>query len=116
MEGNFTNPYLLNEKENLPNATTVLVLGILTIVFCWCCYVPSLTMGIIAVVMGSQGRSLYNATPEKYTETSYKNLNAGFICAIVGLALTVVSLIYGIINAIVNPNSMRDFERMMDKF
>lgn len=110
-----TPPSLYPEiKENLPNSTATLVLGILSIALCCCCYVPSITMGIIAIVMGAKGRSLYQANPQKYTEASYKNLNAGYICAIIGLSLTVLFLIFYIVGEITDPGgSDQELERLL---
>jgi len=116
MESNY-NPYSFpNQKETLPNATAVLVLGILSIVFCWCCYLPSIIMGIIAIVLGAQGRTLYRSNPEKYTQASYSNLNAGFICGIVGLALTILVLLFAITRAIMNPDSANEYQRLLERF
>ena len=42
------------ERQNLPNATTSLVLGILSIVTCLCYGVIGLPLGIIAVVLGNK--------------------------------------------------------------
>lgn len=38
-------------KKDLPNATVVLVLGILSLIFCWCYGFFGLILGIIAVVL-----------------------------------------------------------------
>ena len=84
-------------QQNLPNSTGVLVLGILSIVFCWCYGIPGLVLGIIAVVMSKKATALYNNSPEKYAESSFKNMKAGRICAIVGLCLSSVYAIVAII-------------------
>ena len=85
-------------QQNLPNATGVLVLGILSIVFCWCYGIPGLILGIIALVMSKKATTLYNSSPESYSESSFKNMKAGRICAIVGLCLSslyaIIALIY----------------------
>jgi hypothetical protein len=55
--------YLSNPNEGnqqLPNATSVLVLGILSIVVCFVC-------GIIALVMSNKDMAMYKANPEAYT-------------------------------------------------
>jgi hypothetical protein len=81
--------YLSNSNEGnqqLPNATAVLVLGILSIVVCFIC-------GIVALVMSNKDVAMYKANPEAYTLASYNNIKAGRICAIVGIALQVVGLI-----------------------
>jgi uncharacterized protein YacL len=86
-------------REVLPNSTAVLVLGILSIIVC--CFL-GLIMAIIALVMASRGKALYEANPGKYTESSFNNMKAGRICAIIGLILSLlVSLYYFILIAIV---------------
>ncbi len=78
-------------QQPLPNSTAVLVLGILSIAICWCYGLFGVTMGIIALVLSGKARTLYSQNPELYTEGSFKNMNAGRICAIIG---TVLSSIY----------------------
>ena len=46
-------------KKDLPNATVVLVLGILSLIFCWCYGFFGLILGIIAVVLAGGQRKLY---------------------------------------------------------
>lgn len=76
------------EKEKLPNAMAVLILGILSIVTC-CCYGFGLVLGIIALVLAKRDTELYMANPERYA--GYQNLNTGRILSIIGI---VVSTIY----------------------
>lgn len=76
------------EKEKLPNAMAVLILGILSIVTC-CCYGIGLVLGIIALVLAKKDMVLYKEQPERYF--GYQNLNTGRILAIIGI---VVSAIY----------------------
>jgi hypothetical protein len=80
-------------QQALPNATAVLVLGILSIVTCCCYGVIGLILGIIALVLAKKDKALYNANPSVYTEGSFKNLNAGRICAIIGLVLNIIYLL-----------------------
>jgi len=72
----------------LPNATAVLVLGIISIVGCFCYGLVGLVCGIIAVVLASKDLKLYNASPAAYTLSSYNNLKAGRVCGIIGLILS----------------------------
>ena len=83
--------------EPLPYSTVVLVLGILSIALCWCYGIIGVVLAIIALVLGSKGKKLYKQEPEKYQLSSYKNLNAGYICAIIGLILSGLYLIFIII-------------------
>lgn len=91
------NPYMQNPmgmRQDLPNHTGVLVLGIISIALCWCYGVIGITCGIIAVVMGNKALKLYNENPNVYSEKSYKNANAGRICAIIGLCLSTLTFLY----------------------
>lgn len=92
---NQNNPY--GGHLPTPNSTEVLVLGILSIVFCWCYGIVSVIMGIVTLVLASEGEKRYRMNPGLYTVSSYKNLKAGKTCAIVGLCLSVVSVLIVII-------------------
>ena len=81
-------------QQQLPNATAVLILGILSIVTCCCYGVVGLILAIVALVLSKKDRASYAASPTLYTESSYKNLNAGRVCAIIGLILSILSLLY----------------------
>ena len=76
-----------NNAAQLPNATSTLVLGILSIVVCFIC-------GIIALVISNRDVSMYKNNPELYSEASYNNIRAGRICAIIGISLQVIGLIF----------------------
>lgn len=77
--------------EQVPNSTPVLVLGILSIIFCWCIGIPGLIMGITGLILGSRSRKIYRAEPGRYSLASFKNLNAGYICSLIG---TILSALY----------------------
>ena len=75
----------------LPNATTVLVLGILSIVICG-------FLGIIGLILGNKDIALYKANPGIYSESSLSSLKAGRICSIVGLCLWAIGiLVYAVV-------------------
>ena len=80
------------EKRNLPNATTVLILGIISIVSSCCCYgVIGLILGIIAMVLAKKDLVLYNENPDVYL--NYSNIKIGRTLAIIGIVLSVIFLI-----------------------
>ena len=54
-------------------------------------------LGTIGLVMSGAGKRLYQANPSMYKESSFKNLNAGRICSIIGLCLGVLVWIYYIV-------------------
>lgn len=76
-----------------PNSTEAMVLGILSIVFCWCWGLLSIILGIVTLVLANQGEKEYRKNPSLYTEVSYRNLRTGRTCAIVGLCLAAVTII-----------------------
>ncbi len=83
------------EKQKLPNATAVLVLGILSIITCCCYGIIGLVLGIVALVLAKKDNELYNANPELYA--NYSNLKTGRILAIIGIVLSsiyVLSMAY----------------------
>ena len=75
-------------QQSVPYSTSVLVLGIIAIVGCFCYGLPGLVCGIIAIVQSNKGKVAYNLNPSIYSVASLKNLNAGRICAIIGLCLS----------------------------
>lgn len=91
-------------NQPLPNAVAVLVLGILSIVFC-VGYGVGVILGIIALVLANRDRKLYQLNPGLYSVSSYNNLNAGRTCAIIGLALSGLFVMF-IIMALVFAISM----------
>ncbi|MBL1279606.1 MAG: DUF4190 domain-containing protein [Fluviicola sp.] len=80
----------------LPNATATLVLGIISIVGCILYGVPGLICGIIAIVLHSKDKKLYKTDTNHYA-ASYKNAQAGFICAIIGTILSGLMFLYFVI-------------------
>ena len=103
------------EQQKLPNATLILVFGIISIVTC-CCYGLGLIFGIIAIVLSKKATATYVENPELYT--GYKNVKTGKLLAIIGTVLSAIYLAYviylfatvgadGIMN--MNEEMMRDY-------
>lgn len=82
------------EQQKLPNATLILVFGIVSIVTCCCYGIIGLIFGIIAIVMAKKATALYLENPEQYT--GYSNVKTGKILALVGIILNVIYLIWTI--------------------
>ena len=85
----------------IPNSTAVLVLGIISIALCWCYGIVALTCGIIALVLANKGMALYKENPSAYTLSSFNNMKGGRICAIIGLCLGSLYLIFVIIYPVI---------------
>lgn len=84
------------QQKSIPNANAVLVLGIISIVGCFLYGIPGLVCGIIALVMFKKVKATYLSNKPMY-ETSYKNANAGYICAIIGTILSALYFLFFII-------------------
>jgi hypothetical protein len=79
--------------QNLPNATAVLVLGILSLIFmCPPISLVGIVLGIVSLVLAARDQFLYTSYPGTYSLSSYNNLKAGRVCAIIGLIIS--SLIF----------------------
>lgn len=72
-------------RKQLPNATAVLVLGIISIPTSFCYGFIGITLGIIALVLAKKDLKLHKQYPDEFE--GYDNLNIGRICAIIGLSL-----------------------------
>ncbi len=84
-------------QQTLPNSTAVLVLGIISIVGCFCYGIVGLVTGIIALVLAGKATRMYNENPALFTEASYKNMKAGKVCAIIGTCLSGAYMAFWII-------------------
>lgn len=83
----------VNNEGVLPNATAVLVLGIVSIVGCVFYGVVGLVCGIIALSLHKKNKDAYALSPAKYA-ASWKNAKAGYVCAIVGVSLSALYFIF----------------------
>ncbi|SEV97407.1 hypothetical protein SAMN05421841_0438 [Chryseobacterium wanjuense] len=79
--------------QKLPNAQTVLILGIVSVVGSCCC------TGLIGIICGLIGlnkyksdKLLYDANPSQYSD--FGNLNTGRILCIIGLILGILQVLY----------------------
>ena len=78
-------PYAYRPSAEHPNATTILVLGILSLVVCGVC-------GPIAWVMGNTAVREMNANPTvEYRNRG--NVTAGRVCGIIGTVLLVLQVL-----------------------
>ena len=82
-----------NEKETLPNASAVLVLGIMSIVGCLLYGIVGLICGVIALILHKRNREVYALNPVKYA-ASWENARAGYVCAIIGVSISALYFIY----------------------
>ena len=79
------------EKQKLPNATTSLVLGILSLVTCICYGIIGLPLGIIALILGNKAIKEFNENPDNYD--SVGNASTGKITGIIGIVLNTIYIL-----------------------
>lgn len=102
------------DQQKLPNATAVLILGIVSIVGCCCYSIPGLIAGIIALVLARKDGQLYKNNPTLYS--NYGQLNAGKIMAIIGIVLSILYAVYIVVLiATVGWDAMKDPELMQER-
>ncbi|MDG1146914.1 MAG: CCC motif membrane protein [Crocinitomicaceae bacterium] len=89
-----------DEKGVLPNATAVLVLGIMSIVGCVLYGIVGLICGIIALILHKRNKEVYATNPIKYA-ASWENARAGYVCAIIGVSISALYFIYFMIAFII---------------
>ncbi|MCK0160235.1 CCC motif membrane protein [Allomuricauda sp. F6463D] len=79
-------------QQPLPGASTVLTMGILSIVgTLFCCGPLGAIFSIIGLVKAKTANGLYQQNPENYTD--YSNVKTGKILSYIGLALALIFLV-----------------------
>ncbi len=102
----------METKQQLPNATLVLIFGIASIVTCFCYGILGLIFGVIALVLAKKAKDLHLADPELYL--GYDNLKAGKICAIIGVTLSSLYL-FVIIGYIIFMGAMLPWSEILNQ-
>lgn len=83
-------------QQPLPGASTVLTMGILSIVgTLFCCGPFGAIFSIIGLAKAKSANQLYQQNPENYTD--YSNVKTGKILSYIGLALALISLVLTIL-------------------
>jgi uncharacterized membrane protein YvbJ len=80
-------------SKSLPNTTVILSLGIISIATFWLYGILGLIFGIIALVLFKKDKAIYMSNPHAYG-ASFKNAKAGKVCAIIGVTLSGLMLLY----------------------
>jgi hypothetical protein len=99
-------------KVPIPNSQGILITGIFSLVVTICCFgigVIGLALGIVAVVLSSKALEMYRQNPDAYTEGSYKNVNGGRVCGIIGIVVNGVMILFGIIYLLVAGAALTTF-------
>ena len=108
-------------QQKLPNALTVLILGIVSIITCCCYGIVSIILGGIGLYLAKKDLAIYNANPSQYAD--YNNLKIGRILCIIGIILGALYIVYIIVllatfgtEALSDPELMREqIEGMFNK-
>lgn len=102
----------------VPNSTAALVLGIISIPMCCCCgwwsAFVGVILGIVGIVLAGQAIKEYYARPDLYTIGSLKNAQAGRVCAIIGLVLSALVLVFFLI--LIITGQLSEIEMLQEQF
>ncbi len=102
MEEQITTPQKTNQ-EKLPGAVIAFVFGIIAVCLFWLgaiFIVPGvipLVFGILAFVKGPKARKLFAANPTQYNKAHNVFALIGMILGIVGVCLTIIYMIVGVV-------------------
>lgn len=102
------------EKQQLPQATTSLILGILSIVTCICYGIIGLPLGIVAYILGRKALRNYSENPEAYRLEG--NAAAGKILGAIGIVINVIYLILVIyVLSLIGWDALQDPEQLQQR-
>lgn len=80
-------------QQPLPGASTVLTMGIISIVGSLICCGPfAIIFSIIGLSKAKSAERIYESNPEQYSD--YSNVKTGKLLSYIGLALSLISLIF----------------------
>jgi len=98
-------------QQQLPGASTALIMGIVSIVTAlFCCGPFAAIFSIIGLSQAKSAKKLYQQQPQEYS--GYENVKTGKTLSYIGLAISLIMLILSIIffGAIVALITTGDFE------
>lgn len=78
------------EQQKLPNATLILIFGILSILGC-CFYGIGIILGVVALILAKKATALHLENPDTYS--GFQNVKTGKILSIIGIILSALYLI-----------------------
>lgn len=84
-------------KPEVPNASSVQLMGILSIVFTFFFVIAGLILGIIAIVQARKAEEIYNANPNMFNPYSLNKVKTGKTCGIVGVVFSGLAIVATII-------------------
>ncbi|ESU20282.1 hypothetical protein FEDK69T_27950 [Flavobacterium enshiense DK69] len=110
-ETNFNN---FEAQQKLPNATPVIILGVLSIITCCCYGVVGILLGGIGMYLANKDIKIYNENPSGYS--NFNNVKTGKILCIIGIVLGVLYLIMmAVMISYFGMEALQDPELMQEK-
>lgn len=95
-----------NEIIELPKSSLVLTLGIISICFCWCYGFVGIAISVYAILLTKKAKQKYFINTKQYSIKSFKNLKTGYFCAMIGLILSALYLLFIFILLLINKLTM----------
>ncbi|MBP8066399.1 MAG: DUF4190 domain-containing protein [Flavobacterium sp.] len=110
-ETNFNN---FEAKQKLPNASAVMILGVLSIITCCCYGILSILLGGVGIYLANKDTAVYNQNPNAYT--NFKNIKTGKVLCIIGIVLGVLAIAYfAWIISVVGMDALQDPQLMQER-
>ncbi len=102
------------EQQKLPNVNIVIVMGIASIVLCWCYGILGLILAVVGLILANKATSTYKNNPELYSD--YGTLKIGKVLLIVGIILNILFILFVIwIISIVGWENLQNQELMQER-
>jgi Trk-type K+ transport system membrane component len=103
------------EKQKLPNANTILILSILSVITCCCYGVIGIVLAVVALQKAKKEEQLYLENPAQYLNIG--TVNAARIIAFIGITLSAIYLAFTIyLWVFVGEAGIKDFQdNLMEK-
>lgn len=97
------------EQQKLPNANTILILSILSVLTCCCYGVVGIVLAVVALQKAKKEEQLYFENPELYQ--NYGTLTAARFISFIGITLSSIYLAFTIyLWVFVGEAGIKDFE------
>jgi hypothetical protein len=79
-------------KKKLPNANTILILSVLSVITCCLYGIVGIVLAVVAIQKAKKEEQLYWENPEQYV--SLGTVSAARVIAVIGLILSTIYLIF----------------------
>jgi len=102
-------------QQRLPDEGSVFWMGLISIIMVFCCNIIGIILGILAMTKGNASIALFESRPGEFAPDSLSKVKNGRMMGILGLVLSVLSVVVGgIYWATMGPEMMEMFREAQE--